>query len=141
MVSEIENNLMNASIGQRLLNFIIDTILLNIISYIEGYIEGRILIIDTIGVLCFSVMLTLIVIFLYYFLFEYYFQKTPGKFITRTKVVNANGSKPDIQTILKRSLIRFVPFDAISIYTGKDSVQQNTWWHDRWSMSRVIKDK
>jgi uncharacterized RDD family membrane protein YckC len=78
-------------------------------------------------------------LFLYYFVFEAAFQRTPGKFITGTKVIMQNGSKPDIGTIAKRTLIRFVPFEAISTYTGKEPESKGTWWHDRWATTRVVK--
>ena len=83
-------------------------------------------------------LIALIMIFVYYFVFEAAFQRTPGKFITGTKVIMEDGSKPDIGTIIKRTLIRFVPFEAISMYTGKVPKNKGTWWHDRWTTTRVV---
>jgi len=83
-------------------------------------------------------LIALIMLFAYYFIFEAAFQKTPGKFITGTKVIMEDGSKPDIGTITKRTLVRFVPFEAISMYTGKVPKNKGTWWHDRWTTTRVV---
>jgi len=76
---------------------------------------------------------------IYYVFFESLFQKTPGKFITGTKVTTEDGSKPDFGTIVKRTLIRFVPCDAISIYTGQNLSKKGTWWHDRWTSTKVTR--
>lgn len=72
--------------------------------------------------------------FLYYFLFEAIYQKTPGKFITSTKVVNLVGEKPTRQSIALRTLARFVPFEVFSR-------SENTWGHDRWTDTRVVNDR
>ncbi len=73
-------------------------------------------------------------IFLYYFIFELIWQRTPGKFLTGTKVIDFNGRKPDIITIFQRTLIRFVPFEPFS-FLGKKAYG----WHDNWSGTYVIK--
>ena len=41
-------------------------------------------------------------------------QRTIGKLVTQTKVVLENGEKPAPETIILRSLCRFIPFNAIS---------------------------
>ena len=74
--------------------------------------------------------------FTYYMLFEIFWQKTPGKWITRTKVVMADGSKPDFLHILGRTFSRFIPFEPFS-FLGKNPVG----WHDQLSKTRVINDK
>jgi uncharacterized RDD family membrane protein YckC len=68
--------------------------------------------------------------FLYYFVFETLFQKTPAKFLTSTKVVMTDSSKPSAGTIAARTLCRLVPFD---VFSEKDL----TWWHDRWTSTVV----
>jgi uncharacterized RDD family membrane protein YckC len=50
----------------------------------------------------------------YYGLFESLTQRTPGKYITGTKVVLHNGTKPGEGTILLRSLCRQIPLEALS---------------------------
>lgn len=77
-----------------------------------------------------------ILFFLYYFIFESIWQRTPAKFITGTKVVTCDGTKPTLGTIAIRTLIRFVPFEAFS-FLG----ERVYGWHDRWSGTYVIKAK
>src|SRR5713226_4492849 len=60
-----------ASRGQRFANFVIDIFLIALISVGVEAIVGK---------------LTLFIFFFYYFGFETWLQRTPGKFITRTKV-------------------------------------------------------
>lgn len=52
----------------------------------------------------------------YYTFFEAVFQRTPGKFITRTKVVMPDGTKPSFGTIVLRSLCRLIPLEFISFF-------------------------
>lgn len=70
----------------------------------------------------------------YYILCEYKWQQTIGKLLTKTVVIDEYGNKPDLSTILLRSLIRLVPFEAISCYGDKFSHG----WHDRWSKTWVV---
>ncbi len=118
-----ENKL--ASELKRLINFVIDmAIIYIVIGLLFQDMSDGIQLILFIG------------IFLYYFLFETFLQKTPAKYITRTKVVSLDGSKATPGSIALRTLVRFVPFDAISaIGTPKN---ERTWWHDRWVKTRVV---
>ncbi|WP_143960185.1 RDD family protein [Litoribacter populi] len=50
----------------------------------------------------------------YYFICEYYFQKTLGKAITGTKVTDRSGNKPSAKMVIVRSLIRLTPLDYLS---------------------------
>lgn len=70
----------------------------------------------------------------YYLLFEATIQSTPGKLIMKRVVVNEYGEKPDLNTILKRSYIRVIPFEIFSCLS-------NTGWHDRWTETFVIRKK
>ena len=45
-------------------------------------------------------------ILVYTFLFEFVFCQTPAKMITRTKVVSANGKRPNIIQFLIRAILR-----------------------------------
>jgi uncharacterized RDD family membrane protein YckC len=51
---------------------------------------------------------------MYYGLFESFLQRTPGKFITGTRVIRFDGTLPTEWNILLRSLLRFIPFEALS---------------------------
>ena len=52
----------------------------------------------------------------YYGLFETLALHTPGKFITNTRVVMRDGSKPGNTTILIRTLCRQIPLEALSFF-------------------------
>jgi RDD family len=56
--------------------------------------------------------------FLYYLLFESFFQTTPGKFINGNMVVVDDGSKPPFLRILGRTLCRFIPLEPVLFYFG-----------------------
>ena len=61
---------------------------------------------------------------LYHLVFEYFFQKTPAKFITKTSVVDKDGGKPSFKALLIRSLSRLIPFEAVSFLVADRG------WHD-----------
>ena len=69
---------------------------------------------------------------LYYFLTEAVFHRSPAKFLTGTRVVTEDNQEPTVGQIALRTLVRFVPFEPFSSRSG-------TWWHDRWSKTRVVK--
>jgi uncharacterized RDD family membrane protein YckC len=70
--------------------------------------------------------------FLYYFIFELLFSRTPGKFLTGTKVIDENEKKPSLKTLLIRNACRLIPFDGFSFLV----VQRG--WHDSISKTDVI---
>jgi uncharacterized RDD family membrane protein YckC len=72
-------------------------------------------------------------LFIYYFLMESLTNRTLGKYVTKTMVVMINGEKPTNQDIVKRSLCRMIPFDALSFLgtNGKG-------WHDSISNTYVV---
>ncbi|TVQ19935.1 MAG: CPBP family intramembrane metalloprotease, partial [Bacteroidetes bacterium] len=71
---------------------------------------------------------------IFYTLFETITGRTPGKYITGTRVVNLDGTKPGFVTILVRSMVRFIPLEPFSFLGA-----QPTGWHDRVSRTVVIK--
>jgi uncharacterized RDD family membrane protein YckC len=122
-----------ASSGRRFANFIIDAILFRIaltLLIIPFANTDFIRAIARDPAVDWLFGLTLL--FFYYFVFETAFQRTPAKFVTGTKVVMQDGSKPSAGAIAKRTLSRFVPFEPLS---GKEG----TWWHDRWTDTRVVR--
>ena len=121
--TETEENELIASEGKRFINFILDYILILILSFVVAGFFGST-----------NTLLILLVVFMYYFAFEAGIQKTPAKFVTRTKVVMLDGSKPDIASIAKRTLIRFIPLEPLF-------PKERKWWHDRWSNTQVIRDQ
>ncbi len=84
-----------------------------------------------------STGLTMALIVGYYFVFEVLWQRTIGKLVTGTKVVMVDGGRPSVETILIRSLIRLVPFEPFSFLLV--SREERTWWHDRWTQTRVVR--
>jgi uncharacterized RDD family membrane protein YckC len=71
----------------------------------------------------------------YYAFMETKYQKTIGKFITKTKVVNKNGTKPEGGDILRRTFCRLIPFDRISFLFTSNG------FHDRLSDTTLIKEE
>lgn len=79
--------------------------------------------------------LILIAFFLYFVYMEYKYQKTIGKFLTKTKVVMNDGRKPELNEIFIRTACRLIPFDRISFLFTRNGL------HDRLSNTTVIKDE
>ena len=80
-------------------------------------------------------LFTVAVFFLYYFLFQAFTQRTVGKFITGTMVVNASGEKPSMPSLAGRSLLRLIGLDALSF------LGNNRGWHDSAPGVYVVKTK
>jgi uncharacterized RDD family membrane protein YckC len=60
------------------------------------------------------------ILFVYYFLFESLFSKTPGKWFSYSKVVNREGRKANIGWIFIRSITRIIIIDLFFIpFLGK----------------------
>jgi len=70
---------------------------------------------------------------IYYTILEASTGKSLGKYITKTTVIKADGTRPDMMNILGRSLCRFIPFDAFS-FLGERG------WHDSISKTYVVED-
>jgi uncharacterized RDD family membrane protein YckC len=80
-------------------------------------------------------ILFLVAFFLYFVFMEHKYQKTIGKFLTKTKVVMNDGRKPELNDIFYRTASRLIPFDQISYLFTKNG------FHDRFSNTTVVKDK
>ena len=115
----------------RFLNFIIDTIVWIIIFAILAFqLNAN----DAVQMLLAYILLFASYIGYYTFM-ETKYQKTIGKFITKTKVVNKNGTKPNGGEILQRTFCRLIPFDRISFLFTPSG------FHDRLSCTTIIKDQ
>ena len=131
-----EENL--ASMGKRFANNILDTlgyyivIIMIVFSMDVGTIMSEEELMSQGGENVF-VFIIMSVFPLYYILFEYFFQKTPAKFLTKCKVVSIDGTKPGLGQCIGRTLCRFVPFEVFSFFRDFP-----VGWHDRWSKTRVI---
>lgn len=142
-----EVNLVHASKGKRFANFFLDRIFSSVLSfcffYVLFFIKDSIYLQDYAYTEPFSAMwfietmLELLFISFYYILLESYLKgKTLAKYFTKTKVLNLDGSKPSFETIVKRSFIRLVPFEAFSFLGDEPDG-----WHDRWSNTIVIDEE
>jgi uncharacterized RDD family membrane protein YckC len=120
--------------GTRLGNYIIDNVCFIVVIIIHAVVLDSVLhIIPEYG----SPLLGIyyfILYFSYHFLFEYFFSRTPGKFITKTIVVNKYGEKPNLKSLFIRNLCRIIPIDAFSFLFGSGL-------HDTISRTNVISSK
>ncbi len=128
--------------GTRLVNYIIDRLAMIAIAFVLFFAYEIVQIANGVSTIKEPEISTLedfiisaIIAFIYYTIMEVTTGRTIGKLITKTKVINADGNKPDLGTIVIRSLSRIVPFNALSfLFSDKG-------WHDRWSDTRVVKVK
>ncbi len=119
----------------RLLNFIIDSIAFLIVFAILGFIIGLFYNTDNQVIIQLAGYGLLTISFFGYYIFmEHKFQKSIGKFITKTKVLRADGEKAQLGDIVARTFCRLIPFDRLSyLFTSNG-------FHDRLSNTTVIKD-
>ena len=120
-------------IGTRVLNFLVDTILIAIISGLS-YHGWNIYVLFyhypgfNFGWFFFGTL------FIYYSVFESIFARTPGNWVTYSKVVNRKGQRPSFSQIFWRSITRiiiidmfFIPFldKTLHDYTSKTEVVES----------------
>lgn len=134
-----------ATRGQRFLNFGIDLVFLYIIILSIG--TTIVLIAEAVGEFAVSAwvetmskgeigLYIVLIMLLYYSLTEIYFSRTIAQLITKTVVVKKDGSKPDIKTLIIRTLCRFIPFEPFSFFGATPRG-----WHDTYSDTYVVKKK
>lgn len=128
--------------GTRFAHFIIDFMAFQIILYLVGVLfvlRGESF---DFGFTLFITLLTtnnLSFIFLliaYYVVCEYFWQKTPGKYLSKTVVIDEYANKPELRAIILRTLLRLIPFEPFSCF-GKNSCC----WHDSWSNTWVVTEE
>ena len=81
-------------------------------------------------------LLGIIITLMYYIPMEILLSRSVGKYITGTIVVLEDGTKPDAQTIIKRTFCRLIPFDGFSFLGG-----YARGWHDSLSYTYVVNKK
>jgi uncharacterized RDD family membrane protein YckC len=101
-------------IGTRTLNFIVDTLIIFFLSLLayngwKFYAYYYHIIYIPFYYFFWSIL------FLYYILFESIFSRTPGKWLSLSKVVNKNGKKATFLQIVLRSLARLTIIDCFFI--------------------------
>jgi uncharacterized RDD family membrane protein YckC len=131
---KVDSNVVSS--GIRFLHYIIDFIIAYLLILVIFIILGLFIKPTSnsfIGEL-FTYITILGAFFAYYAIMEIKFQKTIGKFITKTKVVKIDGNKPNVSEIIIRTICRLIPFDGISYLFVKNGL------HDYLSKTKVIKD-
>lgn len=132
-----------ASKEKRLLNYIIDLIIFYglilifsvFVGIVIGITGGDVSSLEDVENMnpILDFLITMLLHVIYYICLETLFGgRTIGKFITRTKVVLKDGTKPNIDVTLIRSLCRAIPFNAFSF------LGDGPGWHDSLSDTRVI---
>jgi len=121
---------------KRFINFIVDTIAFFIVALILSYILDILFSTTDQSLMTLVAYLMLALGFFGYYIFmETKFQKTIGKFITKTKVVTKDGAKPELGDIVRRTFCRLIPFDRVSFLFTQNG------FHDRLSDTTIIKDE
>lgn len=92
-------------------------------------IEDRILLSEIINFLGVTMSLG------YYFLFEFFYQQTPGKMMLGYVVINDKAHDPTMKDTGIRTICRMLPFEAFSCFS------ENGGWHDRFSQTYVVSKK
>ncbi len=130
-----------ATVWRRLTNYFIDRVLFYIFTFVLGFLLA---LIPGVGdwfidneASWYGILVTIAAVLLYvvYFvIFEATLQRTIAKYITQTKVVMRDGSKPPLKNIIGRSFARLIPFEQFSFLTGKYPIG----WHDSLSKTLVV---
>jgi uncharacterized RDD family membrane protein YckC len=141
-LEEPETDLEPASGGKRFTNYLLDTLFIYVSAFILGFVIAIISIylssdlsyIDEDNSIM-DYFYGFCIYMVYYTLLEATTGRTIAKYITRTKVVTEDGRKPGFNTILLRSLCRFIPFEPFSF------LGSNSGWHDSLSKTEVVNIK
>ena len=101
-------------IGTRVLNFLVDTIIIAIISMFSYH--GWNLYVMFYGYPGFNFGWFFFgILFIYYLVFEFIFGRTPGKWLSYSKVVDKEGKRASFGKIVLRSLTRLLLIDMFFI--------------------------
>jgi uncharacterized RDD family membrane protein YckC len=130
MDSPQKNNYQHAGKSLRLINFLIDTFLVLVVTIIVLMFFPVDVITDNMLLAAYYTAWVA-----YYVLFESILGKTPGKIMTKTRVIHKKGSKAGAGLIILRSLLRLIPIDPMSYLFG-----EATGFHDLLSNTRVVDD-
>lgn len=143
LLSPRPKRLIPAPVWKRLLNIVLDYIgtilffsaIIFLIAYVtetslkENFIRNQKVYPIAFQTLGFFAM------YVYYVVCEYYLSgKTFGKYLTRTIVVTQAGQPPNLNQVLMRSTLRFIPLEGIALLLNTQSL------HDDWSGTLVIEE-
>lgn len=142
MLSEFEVNLVQAGAGKRFANYIIDVIVVMVVTMLVLFIFYSIVGFpeqnpdDGFTSLLQTIIYSLIFGVIYGLIEGIFKGKSLGKLITGTRAVNANGTPISFKTALLRGISRVVPFEPFSAL-GSPSYP----WHDKWTSTYVVDEK
>ena len=125
-------NMKKAGFGSRVINFVVDTLLITGITYLINNwwdIEVQYWHYPYIAFYEFF----WIIMFVYYMIFETIFMRSPAKWLTFSKVVNKAGKRAAFWQILVRSLVRLTIIDCFFIPFLNDNTL-----HDYLSKTEVV---
>jgi uncharacterized RDD family membrane protein YckC len=106
--------MITVGIGTRVLNFLVDTLIIFLISYLLH--KGWAFYAFYYKIIYFPFYYFFwFILVIYYIFFESIFNRTPGKWITLTKVINKKGGRPSFLQVLIRSFIRVTIIDCFFI--------------------------
>ncbi len=118
-------------IKKRIIAYIIDLVIIDIVIFVIGlFCWSYILNNEPNNLQTFSIVITLLPIFLYFFITELIFLKTVGKKIMKIQVA-FTGNR--FLSILLRTICRFIPLDLVSFL-----IDEKFLWHDKLSGTQVI---
>jgi uncharacterized RDD family membrane protein YckC len=100
--------------GTRVLNFLADTLIIFFIAYAASKVHQWYVMYYHIHYYRFG-WFFLSTLFIYYTFFESIFSRTPGKWLSISRVVNEKGYKPNFIAVLIRSLSRLILIDMFFI--------------------------
>jgi uncharacterized RDD family membrane protein YckC len=104
----------NVGFGTRVLNFIIDTLIVFGIAYgVNAWWDFQVMYWHYIFIPFYGFFFGFI--FIYYTVFETIFKRSPAKWVTISKVINKQGGKPAFWQILIRSAVRLTIIDCFFI--------------------------
>ena len=116
----------------RFLHFVIDTFAWLVVASLIGFLLNPLLIDSNQNILVYLILA--VSFFGYYVFMETSYQKTLGKFITKTKVITTDGKKPSTADITRRTACRLIPFDRVSYFLSSNG------FHDKLSDTTVVKE-
>jgi len=146
LFDDMQYRLVQASMGKRFLNYIIDAIAFAILLFIvlmilasanpaafQSFIKKN----ETGDFSLVEQLLIQVIYGTYMFIIEAIFKgKTLGKMITGTRAVKQDGSPLVLRDAQLRGLCRMVTFNAFSALRSPSYP-----WHDRWTKTYVIDEK
>ena len=122
---------MSSLIMKRLFAYLIDMVILSIPTYVYLiYFWDSFLTEGADSLLGITLYLQLIPFVLYFFISEFFFFATIGKYVMKLKVIY---QKPHFNSIFIRTFCRFIPLELLSfIFFGDELL------HDKLSKTRVV---